>query len=49
MGLANVNSRLKYFYGPSSGLVFRRNIPHGMVCILVLGGTPQGRKEKEAC
>lgn len=49
VGLANVNSRLKYFYGPSSGLVFRRNIPHGMVCILVLGGTPQGRKEKEAC
>ena len=37
IGLVNVNSRLKYFFGPAGGLLFRRNVPRGTICILVLG------------
>ncbi len=34
IGLTNVNSRLKYFYGVKYGISFRANSPKGVVCTL---------------
>lgn len=37
VGLENVNARIKYYYGPSYGLSFLPNSPHGLICRMFIG------------
>jgi two-component system sensor histidine kinase YesM len=43
VGVANVNSRLRYYYGQDCGVTFRANVPNGLTCLLLLGYTPARR------
>jgi two-component system, sensor histidine kinase YesM len=37
VGLKNVNSRIKFYYGDEYGISFSHNDPHGLICTMTLG------------
>jgi len=41
IGLGNVNSRIKYYYGDKYGLSFSKNEPQGVICEIKLGLSPE--------